>query len=238
MPVFPQSRFCVMWVKSIPPPHFPTPHPPTPTIKQEKKCLPRITGVAPNQLHLRSKFIMSPWQHRGNKQECLDRSWYPPPLHPPSTPRHAQTKPTTPGSFRKEVSAAAKCRVNREGWWCEVVVGGGLWLSWGRISTSTLHWSKMRILCARALVKGGRVGRWTLRFCNLDVSKPNCLLSQPKMDPSGAADYIREDSFFSQGRRDKRGASVPLAIWSQNNRKGPRKKKKKKKKKSPASTQP
>lgn len=49
------------------------------------------------------------------------------------------------------------------------------------------------------------------------------------MDPSGAADYIREGSLFSQGLLDKRGASVPLAIWSQNNRKGPRKKKKKKK---------
>lgn len=105
--------------------------------------------------------------------------------------------------------------------------GGGLWPSWGRISTSTLHWSKMRIFHARALVRGGRVGRWTLHFCNLDVSRPDCLLSQPKMDPSGATDYIREDRLFSQGRPDKRGASVPLAIWSQNNRKGPRKKKKK-----------
>lgn len=103
--------------------------------------------------------------------------------------------------------------------------GGGLWPLWGRMSTSTLHWSKMRILHARASVKGGRVGRWTLRFCNLDVSRPDCLLSQPKMDPSGAADYIREDSLLSLGRPDKRGASVPLAIWSQNNRKGPRKKK-------------
>jgi len=84
----------------------------------------------------------------------------------------------------------------------------------------------MRILHARALVKGGRVGRWTLRFCNLDVSKSDCLLSQPKMDPSGAADYISEDSLFSLGRLDKRGASVPLTIWSQNNRKGPRKKRK------------
>lgn len=169
-----------------------------------------MTRVAPNQLHLRSKFIMSPWQHQGNKQRCLDRSWYPP---------HAQTNPPPPGSFRKEVSAAAKCRVNK-------AREGGLWPFWGRISTSTLHWSKMRILHARALVKGGRVGRWTLRFCNLDVSRPDCLLSQTKMDPSGAADYIREDSLFSLGRPDKRGASVPLAIWSQNNRKGPRKKNK------------
>lgn len=53
------------------------------------------------------------------------------------------------------------------------------------------------------------------------------------MDPSGAADYIREDNLFSQRRPDKRGASVALAIWSQNNRKGP----KKEKKPSPASTQ-
>lgn len=50
------------------------------------------------------------------------------------------------------------------------------------------------------------------------------------MDPSGATDYIKEDSLLSQERLDKRGASVPLAIWSQNNRKGPRKGKKKKKK--------
>lgn len=74
-------------------------------------------------------------------------------------------------------------------------------------------------------------------FCNLDVSRPNCLLLQPKMDPSGAADYIREDNLFSQRRPDKGGASVGLAIWSQNNRKGPKKERKKKKKPSPASTQ-
>lgn len=80
--------------------------------------------------------------------------------------------------------------------------------------------------------KGAGSGDELCVFCNLDVSRPDCLLSQPKMDPSGAADYIREDSLFSQGRPDKRGASVPLAIWSQNNRKGPRKKKKS----SPAST--
>lgn len=76
--------------------------------------------------------------------------------------------------------------------------------------------------------KGAGLGDELCVFCNLDVSRPNCLLSQPKMDPSGAADYIREDSLFSQERLDKRGASVPLAIWSQNNRKGPRKEKKKK----------
>lgn len=81
--------------------------PPTLKIKKKKKCLPWMTRVAPNQLHLRSKFIMSPWQHQGNKLQCLDRSWYPPP--------HAQTNPPPPGSFRKEVSAAAKCRVNRAG---------------------------------------------------------------------------------------------------------------------------
>lgn len=109
--------------------------------------------------------------------------------------------------------------------------GAGLWPPWGRISASTLHWSKMSIFHARASVKGGRVGRWTLRFCNLNVSRPDCLLSQPKMDPSGATDYIKEDSLFSQGHPDKRGASVPLAIWSRNNRKGPRKRI------SPASTQ-
>lgn len=86
--------------------------------------------------------------------------------------------------------------------------------------------------------KGAGLGDELCVFCNLDVSRPNCLLSQPKMDPSGAADYIREDSLFSQERLDKRGASVPLAIWSQNNRKGPRKerrrKKKRKKKAQPA----
>lgn len=113
--------------------------------------------------------------------------------------------------------------------------GGGLWPSWGRISTSTLHWSKMRILLARAFgQKGAGSGDELCVFCNLDVSRPNCLLSQPKMDPSGAADYIREDSLFSQGRPDKRGASVPLAIWSQNNRKGPRKEEGKKEKKKPS----
>lgn len=61
------------------------------------------------------------------------------------------------------------------------------------------------------------------------------------MDPSGAADYIREDSLFSLGRLDKRAASVPLAIWSQNNRKDPEKKKerkKKEKKKKKANTRP
>lgn len=211
MLVVPQSRFCVMWVTSIPRLISP---PPTLKIKKKKKCLPWITRVAPNQLHLRSKFIISPWQHQGNKQECLDGSWYPPPPMP---------KPTHhPWLFPEGgVSSSQVQGKQGRGW------GGGLWPSWGRISTSTLHWSKMRILHARALVKGGRVGRWTRRFCNLDVSRPNCLLSQPKMDPSGATDYIREDSLFSQGRPDKRDASVPLAIWSQNNRKGPRKKKKK-----------
>lgn len=78
--------------------------------------------------------------------------------------------------------------------------------------------------------KGAGSGDELWVFYNLDVSRPNCLLSQPKMDPSGAADYIREDSLLSQRRPDKRGASVPLAIWSQNNRKGPRKGEKKKKK--------
>lgn len=86
---------------SLPPP------PPTSKIKKKKKFLPWRTRVAPNQLHLRSKFIMSPWQHQGNKQQCLDRSWYLP---------NAQTNPPPPGFFRKEVSAAAKCRVNRAGW--------------------------------------------------------------------------------------------------------------------------
>lgn len=61
--------------------------PPTLKIKKEKKCLPWMTKVAPNQLHLRSKFIISPWQHQGNKQRCLDRSWYPPPCpNQPTTP--------------------------------------------------------------------------------------------------------------------------------------------------------
>lgn len=66
-----------------------------------------MTSMTPNQLHLRSKFIMSPWQHQGNKRRSLDRSWY---------PSHAQTNPPPPGFLRKEVSAAAKCRVNRAGW--------------------------------------------------------------------------------------------------------------------------
>lgn len=146
-----------------------------------------------------------------------------------SPPFPCPNQPTTPWLFPEGGVSSSQVQSKQGG-----VGGGGLWPSWGRISTSTLHWSKMRILHARALVKGGRVERWTLRFCNLDVSRPNCLLSQPKMDPSGAADYIREDSLFSQGRLDKRGASVPLAIWSQNNRKGLRKKKKEEKKKSPA----
>lgn len=42
------------------------------------------------------------------------------------------------------------------------------------------------------------------------------------MDPSGDADYIKENNLLSQGHPHKRGASVPLAIWSKNNRKGPR----------------
>lgn len=100
-----QSKVCIIWVTSTSPPHFP---PPTPPFKiKEKKSLPWQTMVAPDQLHLRSKFIISPWQHQGNKQQCLDRSRYPP---------NAQTNPPPPGSFRKEVSAAAKCRVNRAGW--------------------------------------------------------------------------------------------------------------------------
>lgn len=75
--------------------------------EEKKKKSSWWTRVAPNQLHFRSKFIMSPWQHQGNKQQCLDRSRYLP---------NAQTNPPPPGSFRKEVSAAAKCRVNRAGW--------------------------------------------------------------------------------------------------------------------------
>lgn len=74
---------------------------------EKKKPLPFRTRVAPSQLGLGSKFTVSPWQHRGNKQQCLDRSWYLP---------NAQTSPPPPGSFRKEVSAAAKCVVNRAGW--------------------------------------------------------------------------------------------------------------------------
>lgn len=81
--------------------------PPQHTPKQKKNPLPCWTRVAPNQLRLRSKFIASPWQHRGNKQQCLDRSWYLP---------NAQNSPPPPGSFRKEVSAAAKCMVKRAGW--------------------------------------------------------------------------------------------------------------------------
>lgn len=180
-----------------------------------------MTRVAPNQLHLRSKFIMSPWQHQGNKLQCLDRSWYPPPPCP--------NQPTTPWLFPEGGVSSSQVQ-GKQG-----RGGGGLWPSWGRISTSTLHWSKMRILLARAFgQKGAGSGDELCVFCNLDVSRPNCLLSQPKMDPSGAADYIREDSLFSQGRPDKRGASVPLAIWSQNNRKGPRKEEGKKEKKKPS----
>lgn len=74
---------------------------------RKKKPLSFRTRVAPSQLRLRSKFIMSPWQCWGNKQQCLDRSWYLP---------DAQNSPPPPGSFRKEVSAAAKCVVNRAGW--------------------------------------------------------------------------------------------------------------------------
>lgn len=84
------------------------PTPPTHTHKnRKKKTLPFWTRVASSQLRLRSKFIVSPWQHQGNKQQCLDRSWYLP---------NAQNSPPPPGSFRKEVSAAAKCVVNRAGW--------------------------------------------------------------------------------------------------------------------------
>lgn len=78
-----------------------------PHTKIEKKSLPFRARAAPSQLRLRSKFIVSPWQHRGNKQQCLDRSWY---------LTNAQNSPPPPGSFRKEVSAAAKCVVNRPGW--------------------------------------------------------------------------------------------------------------------------
>ncbi|KAK5849576.1 hypothetical protein PBY51_013901 [Eleginops maclovinus] len=65
--------------------------------------------------------------------------------------------------------------------------------------------------------------KWGDELCNLDVSKTsNCLLSQPpKMDPSGAADYIKEEDslLFSEGAPDKRVASVPpFAIWSRNHR--------------------
>lgn len=74
--------------------------------KKKKIYILGLTRVAPNQLHLGSEFMTSPWQHRGNKQQCLDRSRYLP---------SAQTEPPPPGSFRKEVSAAAKCRVNRAG---------------------------------------------------------------------------------------------------------------------------
>lgn len=74
--------------------------------KERKRNILVLTRVAPNQLHLGSEFMTSPWQHRGNKQQCLDRSRYLP---------SAQTEPPPPGSFRKEVSAAAKCRVNRAG---------------------------------------------------------------------------------------------------------------------------
>lgn len=171
--------------------------------------------MAPNQLRLRSKFIASPWQHRGNKQQCLDRSWYLP---------DAQNSPPPPWLFPE-----------------------------GGVSGSQVHGKKSRVGVAFGPRKVGSApppsadqrrgssmpGPWSKGagsgdelwvFYNLDVSRPNCLLSQPKMDPSGAADYIREDSLFSQRRPDKRGASVPLAIWSQNNRKGPRKGGKKKEK--------
>lgn len=126
-----------------------------------------------------------------------------------------------PGSFRKEVSTAAKCMVNRAGW--------GWPLALAR-SDQHLHppMIKDEDPPCQGLGQRGQDREMNSVFCNLDVSRPNCLLSQPKMDPSGAADYIREDSLFSQRRPDKRGASVPLAIWSQNNRKGPRKGGKKK----------
>lgn len=88
-------------ISTIPPRYSP------PTQKLKKKTLPFGTRVAPSQLRLRSKFIVSPWQHQGNKQQCLDRSRYLP---------NAQNSPPPPGSFRKEVSAAAKCVVNRAGW--------------------------------------------------------------------------------------------------------------------------
>lgn len=69
------------------PPLYSPPHTP----KQKKKNpLPCWTRVAPNQLRLRSKFIASPWQHRGNKQQSLDRSWYLP---------DAQNSPPPPWLF-------------------------------------------------------------------------------------------------------------------------------------------
>lgn len=107
---------CIMWVTSIPQNLTWQPQPTTlgeEKEKKKKKCERKkkkhilgLTRVAPNQLHLGSEFMTSPWQHRGNKQQCLDRSRYLP---------SAQTEPPPPGSFRKEVSAAAKCRVNRAG---------------------------------------------------------------------------------------------------------------------------
>lgn len=48
------------------------------------------------------------------------------------------------------------------------------------------------------------------------------------MDPSGAADYIREDNlFFTQGLPDKEALPCSSPSGPQNNRKGPRKEKKK-----------
>lgn len=169
--------------------------------------------MAPSQLRSRSKFIVSPWQHRGNKQQCLDRAWYLP---------NAQNSPPPPGSFRKEVSAAAKCVVNRAGWGWPF---GPREVGSAPPPSKDQSWGSS-MPGPRSKGAGSPDELWV--FCNLYVSRTNCLLLQPKMDPSGAADYIREDNLFSQRRLDKRGASVPLAIWSQNNRKGPKKERKKK----------
>lgn len=126
--------------------------------KKEKNDFLGWPEWAPNQLNLRSKFIMSPWQHRGNKLRCLDRSWYPPTPPPPHAPPFYPNPPSTPWLVPEGGVSSSQVQGKQSRG------GGGLWPWRGRISTSTLHWSKMRILHARASVKGGRVGRWTLRF--------------------------------------------------------------------------
>lgn len=165
-----------------------------------------------------------PWQHHSNKkQRCLDRSWCPPPF--PQQCQHPHQSWLLPeGGVSGSQVQGKQGTVQGRG----VAFGPHGVISapppsidqrWG--SSIPGSWSKE-----------GRVRRWTLRFCNLDVSRLNCLLSRLKMDPSGATDYIREDTFFfffCQGLSDKEALPCSLPSGPQNNRKGPRKERKKKK---------
>lgn len=176
-----------------------------------------MTKVAPNQLHLRSKFIVSPLATPGQQTTTASRQVM---VHP-----HTMPNPTHHPWLLPEGGVSSSQVQGKQG----MEVGGGVPFGPHEVGSAPPPSTDQR--SASSMPGPWSKGAGSRDELYISVSwrcpDPIVFFHGPKWTLPVLLITLGRTTSFQKEHPDKRGASVPLAIWSQNNRKSPREKKKK-----------